>query len=295
MLKKIIALLLAMLIIPFSHAQEPVSKQTELLLDELKQTINSTLSEINRIESQRGNNLAQLDLTLEQGELSSGSFGIVLESETNVVLSVSPFSIAAKLGLLSGDKLEKFFHNERLINIHHEAISFKKNDQIKAYVLRGSKALVLTDTVDLATVPSWKLEVFTDSEERLIRSIMSEIKRTPSGACGKLSTFFKPPESKRIYAVEIKSVNGEGILTNTDIVTLPPGDYIVYLNEQIPDNEISRRTYASRKAKKLEVTIEADKTYHLGAQFNSLQKFETMRLKHWDPVIWKVTDSKCEQ
>ncbi|MCW9028114.1 MAG: PDZ domain-containing protein, partial [Kangiella sp.] len=88
------------------QTNELKSAEAQILAENLKRDISTTLAEINRLEKKHNSDAETLSFELSQKAYKFISFGVVIEPEQNVVLSVTPHSNAIALGLKAGDIIE---------------------------------------------------------------------------------------------------------------------------------------------------------------------------------------------
>ncbi|GAA4825451.1 hypothetical protein GCM10011365_05860 [Marinicella pacifica] len=94
-------------------------------------------------------------------------------------------------------------------------------------------------------------------------------------------------EAKQLYQVKLVEVNGENVPVRAHAVWLKPGQYELTLSAHIGDKaksnlSIKDRRGMSDRENKLNLTVEAGKTYYLA--------YDARPEKHddWKPIVYKV-------
>ncbi|ACV26514.1 PDZ domain-containing protein [Kangiella koreensis] len=280
-------LLFAFLIGPvgvLGKTQELRSAEAQILAENLKREISSTLAEINRLEKKENTDSSSLSFVLSQPAYSFINFGVVIDPEASAVLSVSPRSNAEALGLKSGDVIERLSVDGEIITNISDGLKLKPGSTIEAQVQRGSGVVTLNTVAQSYMTPAWSLQVSAND------SVQNESELT---GCGYLSVFFTPPGTKYQYPAKVFEIDGESGFHFRDTIKLPAGLHTLKVHEYIPDNRMSRRKPGIERAKTLQLTVEPNKTYHIAAQFEPQKRLTIVDETYWEPVVWKVSESKC--
>ncbi len=262
------------------------SKEAKVLAEKLKQSINRTMVKIVEYEKRAGVKEEQLSITIQQESGLQTSLGAVLDKDNRVLL-ITHDSQAESMGLLAGDIIQVFNINDQKIDATKD-FKLKSGDELKLQVFRDNQSLVLVNKVTDTVVPAWQLRVFNDNQENTDNGNLSD------SACGRVSVFFTPPETKRLYNTYFSKINEKNLLRSRESIKLTPGKHILYMHELIPFREIRYRKKSLNRAKPIEIEIEPNKTYYLAAKFDSKNRYKQRNEEYWDPVIWKVVDRKCE-
>lgn len=265
--------------------EELQSAEAQILAENLKREISSTLAEINRLEKQRNSDMKSLSLVLSQPAYNFINFGVVIEPDVNTVLSVAPRSNADALGLKAGDIIQKLSVDGVVVNNLSDGLKLSSGSIIEAQVQRADAAISLKTSAKTNVIPAWRLQV-TESD-----SVQNESELM---GCGYLSVFFTPPGTKYQYPAKVFEVDGESGFHFRETIKLPAGPHTLKVHEYIPDNMMSRRKPGIEKAKTFELTIEPNKTYHIAAQFDPKKRLSVIDEAYWEPIVWKVSDSKCK-
>lgn len=267
------------------QTNELKSAEAQILAENLKQDISTTLAEINRLEKKHNSDAETLSFELSQKAYNFISFGVVIEPEHNVVLSVTPHSNAIALGLKAGDIIEVLSIDGVIVNNLSNGLKLKAGSKIEAKVRREGAVLSLMTTAESKSIPNWSLQISAS------QSVSAQPELT---GCGYLSVFFTPPETKYQYPAKVFEVDGESGFHFRDTIKLAAGSHIVKVHEYIPDGMMSRRKPGIEKAKTLQLIVEPNKTYHIAAQFDPKKRLNIVDEAYWEPIVWKVSDSKCK-
>lgn len=267
------------------QANELKSAEAQILVENLKREISSTLAEIHRLEKQQNSDVNSLSIVLSQPAYKVINFGVVIDPEVNTVLSITPYSNAESLGLRTGDIIARLSVDGAVVTNLSEGLKLKPGSVIEAQVTRGDNTLSLDTIAQSNTIPAWSLQVSANG------SAQTEPELT---GCGYLSVFFSPPATKYQYPAKVFEVDGESGFHLRETIKLPAGSHALKIHEYIPDNMMSRRKPGIEKAKDLELIVEPNKTYHIAAQFEPQKRLRVIDEAYWKPVVWKVSDSKCK-
>lgn len=268
-----------------AQSDELKSAEAQILAENLKREISSTLAEINRLESKQNSATESLSLVLSEPAYQSISFGVVIEPDSNTVLSVTAHSNAEALGLKAGDIIKELSVDGTQVKSLSDGLKLKSGSAIEAQVRRGDSTIPLNTIAQSNLIPAWNLQVSSN------KSAQNKPELT---GCGYLSVFFTPPGTKYQYSAKVFEVDGETGFHYRDTIKLPSGPHSIKVHEYIPDGMMSRRKPGIEKAKTLELTIEPNKTYHIAAQFDPKMRLKVVDEDYWKPIVWKVSDSKCK-
>ena len=116
-----------------------------------------------------------------------------------------------------------------------------------------------------------------------------------NAACGQVILDGVAPVTKDVYPVNLNSIDGETVVNTVDRFALSPGKHTLRVIEKIDAPELSRRNrQGEERVKYLDIEIEADKLYYLGAQFNRTKRSKIQSGEYWDATVWRVSDGKCD-
>ena len=113
-------------------------------------------------------------------------------------------------------------------------------------------------------------------------------------SCGVLAVYDKTPQTKSIFHAGINSIDGKTVNTNSRSFALSPGKHIIKVIENIVDPRFTRRRGEMMNYKFIEINIEANKKYSLGAKYIRKNRSKLKTGEYWDPVVWKVTEKACK-
>ncbi|MCO7225120.1 PDZ domain-containing protein [Pleionea sp. CnH1-48] len=279
----------------FSQVNEKdLSPDSQRLLEQLKLQIKSTLLAISETEEKAGNNFESFTFNWESPAQKSVHLGIVIEAEKEDgvrVLSVSPGSLAEKIGIKSGDIMTEI--NNIRINKHTfesavntlQLLTVGQNLRLK--IDRGSSTQTIETEVTGRFMPSMKLEIGTeDFSHNRLASAENDI------PCGEVSVFFSPPRSKGIYEASFKKIDDNEVSFKRNSYKLNVGKHTLVLKELIDDPYISMRLPSVRQSLELEIDVKPDEVYYIGARVTP-NKLSRAIKDYWQPVIWKVQKKKC--
>ncbi|MRX26681.1 hypothetical protein GJS41_00795 [Kangiella sp. HZ709] len=282
-----------MLLVPSpSFAQELKSQKSKMLAKELKETINDAITRIIRYEKEISPE-AKIEFNLIQDNEETQSFGLILKKDSTSVILVTPGSNAEKFGIKSGDVIDSFRVNGLDVDLR-KPVLFKNGDRIKATLTRGATKVEISDYFQLPQLPAWELTLVDTIN---ISDELSQPKpEYAANSCGHISTYFRPPPSKSIYPASIDRVNEQKLRTEDRIIKVKPGKYTLMIKELIPYRETVhiRRFNKAEKPLQLEITVEPNKDYYIGAKFDMAQRYAKAGSEFWQPVIWKIADKDCE-
>ncbi len=108
----------------------------------------------------------------------------------------------------------------------------------------------------------------------------------PSEPSGKI-VLSEYSEAKQLYQVKLVEVNGENVPVRAHAVWLKPGQYELTLSAQIGNMAKQNMSLKSRRGfdnreNKLNLTVEADKTYYLAYDARPKEQDD------WKPIVYKV-------
>lgn len=262
------------------------SAEAQILADNLKREISATLAEINRLELAERNEHADLSFVLSQPSYSVINFGVIIEPDTRSILSVTPYSNAHALGLKAGDAIKSLRIDGQAVQDFSEGVTLNPGSLIQVEVQRAGseKLLSLETSAQNKTIPAWSLKVDASNSGQNVAGQFG---------CGYISVFFTPPTTKYQFPAKVYEVDGESGYHIRETIKLPAGVHSLKVHEFIPENMLPRRKSGIEKAKILDITIEPDKTYHIAAQFEPEKRLNLADVAYWEPVVWKVSESKC--
>ena len=236
---------------------------------------------------------SQQQVVLEEPARSYFEWGAILNKQAEVV-SVREGSIAAEMQLKVGDVIQHINNQpvdpQQLDDALTTLASLEHNQPFSVGVKRGEQTHELNGTVRATVIPWWRLEVVNTLEEATQNS---ESTVNMNNACGRISVFFTPPVTADLYPAFINSIDGDNVRIKNPSFKLAANNYKVGVHELIDEPSL-RRGGGSAPEKILELTIEPNKTYHIGAKFIREKRYQRFDAGYWEPVVWKVTDQSCQ-
>lgn len=94
-----------------------------------------------------------------------------------------------------------------------------------------------------------------------------------------------------IYPVSLVAINGKNVVSDQLSYYVRPGEHEIVLSAvvRLDTGLATSIDHWQEKRGHMEINVEPGKRYYLGAKYN---RQESGRSKDWQPVIWKVEDSK---
>ena len=282
-----------------SEEYSKITEESEQLVTELQQQIKSTVAAIAELEANAGNSVQDLHIQMDLPAKQSPNLGLVLDldSEDNgyKVLSVTPASLADNLDIVPGDIITRINTVEISRANKRQAFSELENsspgDSLQLTIIHNGAIRNIDSTVSGQYIPSIKLEIGSQLSDKqpTQESALNE------NACGTVSVFFTPPESKRLYSAYVSKINDRSVNRNRESFRLKPGLHTIYLHELIDDPFFTRRYKGLQSAKPIEIDIKVNTTYYLAAKFIKGKAFRQRKGEYWEPVVWKETiKGQCE-
>ncbi len=111
--------------------------------------------------------------------------------------------------------------------------------------------------------------------------------------CGVVSIYKDTPKTKNIHRVNINTIDGEIMSSKSHRFELTPGKHSIKVMELIDDQDLNRRGKV-QNYHVLDITIEANHKYHLGAKFDRANKTKLSDGRYWQPIIWKTSIEACK-
>jgi len=117
--------------------------------------------------------------------------------------------------------------------------------------------------------------------------------KVQNNACGVVSIFKKPPETKNIYRVAVNKVNGK-VVQNSPEFKLSAGKHKFKVIELIQDSRFTRRRGEMKNYKDFEINVEPNMKYNIGAKYIRKNRSKLKSGEYWEPVIWKSSSTNCK-
>ncbi len=122
----------------------------------------------------------------------------------------------------------------------------------------------------------------------------------PAGTCGRISVFDVAPRSEEVYRARL--INLDGKLpgpTGARSFRVTPGRHVLEVaeaidNEQFNDVQLRQRVQRADRYKTLEVDVQPDTTYLLGARLVEDRRNHVADGSYWEPVIYRQNSEPCK-
>lgn len=119
--------------------------------------------------------------------------------------------------------------------------------------------------------------------------------------CGFVTAANKPPQSKGVYPAEIARIDGVDVpKRKVNRIRLAAGKHNIAIQERIgttPRGDTVLRKLGNREAplvyKVIEINVEADTLYQIGAQLDEKQVDPEKPDDYWTPTIWRKSVEAC--
>ncbi|WP_168204201.1 PDZ domain-containing protein [Aliikangiella coralliicola] len=287
--------------------------ESQLLLNQLEGQIKGTVLAITENERKAGRNIDDFYFAIELPAQQQASLGMVLDVE-NVeqgysVLSVAPGSLAEKININRGDKIvaindievEATSSNAALEQLQQLTpgqelrLAFNRNGNIKQAVVEMAGDYIPGIKLEIGSQPVFKTALLSEAGDDSENNSQNADDKSmlDENACGEVSVFFRPPETKDIYPAFINTIDDRGVIRTRHSFRLSPGKHIIKLHELITDPFL-RRTRGMQKAKPIEIDVKPNMTYYLGAKFIRAKRSRVFKELYWEPVIWRTSERECE-
>ena len=295
------------------HAEQTTPEYTpesQQLLNQLEGQIKGTLMAITENERKVGRSMDDFYFSIEVPAQQEANLGMVIDVE-NVekgyqVLSVTPGSLAEKINIRSGDKIvaindvevKDASDNTALKQLQELTpgqqlkLAFNSKGDVKEAVVEMSGDYMPGIKLEIGSQSVVKLAALTNSD-KIGTSDSVEKVDSESNACGQVSVFFRPPESKDIYPAYINAINDRNVVRSRHSFRLPPGKHTIKIHELITDPFL-RRSRGLQKAKPIEIDVKPNMSYYLGAKFIRAKRSKVYKELYWEPVVWRTSERSCE-
>lgn len=237
-------------------------------------------------------------LVIERPARSHHELGAVIDARPSdgglpIVLAITPGSAAERLNMHIGDRLlqvndRKLVADQTAARLLPDAV-LADAGRIAMLVQRGPEQLLLSGTLDLIDTPAYRLVISPVAARE---------------GCGRINLALKPPVSESIYPVFLHSIDGRlgGPLLNSldGVYRLRAGRHLIKVSEEIPDDRFwgaasnhRRQQQRQERFKTLEIDVQANTTYRIGARFHKDKASSVKDQAYWEPVVWKQFEEGC--
>ena len=307
---KLSSVLIAGLMSSFVSAAPRLTAESQQLLQQLSEQIKGTVIAIGQNEIKAGKKAEDIYIALDFPAEKEAKLGLVLDLEDASsgyrVLSTTPGGFAEQLSIEAGDVITHVndtevsdSNNQKLLeNIQMLA----PGERIKLAVNRNGQLHDFDAQLTGRYIPEIKLEV--GAPLSMEAGVANGTTKNPDenedasqentgNQCGRVSVFFRPPETRDLYPAKISKIDGESHLIGKSTFRLAPGKHEIKLHERITYRHL-RRKKGIQKAKPLEIDIKPNTNYYLAAKFIRNKRMKMVKEEYWEPVVWKTTERKCE-
>jgi len=112
--------------------------------------------------------------------------------------------------------------------------------------------------------------------------------------CGIITVYKKPPKTKNVHYAAINSIDGVVVSTKSRSFVLTTGKHVIKVIENIRENSLTRRRGEMKNFKYIEIDIQANKKYALGAKFIRKNRSKLKTGEYWQPVVWSESEESCK-
>ncbi|MCW8878859.1 MAG: PDZ domain-containing protein [Kangiellaceae bacterium] len=307
---KVSGVLIAGFMSSFLYAAPQLTAESQQLLQQLSEQIKGTLIAIGQNEVKAGKRAEDVYIALDFPAQKEAKLGLVLDLESANsgyrVLSTTPGGFAEQISIEAGDVITHV--NDTQVSgtnsqqLLEEIQMLTPGERIKLAVNRDGQIHDFDAQLTGRYIPEIKLEVGSqllsynglDSNDADAAGNENEVdKENVDKQCGRVSVFFRPPETRDLYPARINKIDDDSVLLGRVTIRLPPGKHVVKLNERITDRHL-RRKKGIRKAKPLEIDVKPNTNYYLAAKFIRSKRMKMFKEEYWEPVVWKSSQRKCE-
>lgn len=299
-------------------AAELKSAQSKQIAQQLQKTINQKLAEIVALELELGTPLEDISVNLSQNRrFDSGRFGAILDANLpGKVVSVTPRSQAAELGLLSGDVILEVNGEAPDFSSRtwHESLqNLPNNTKVSIKVLRQQQEQLLAGKLKAQFIPKWELMSLADVNldgSNVLSHIpywqpeangpifesqydIDEAMSEHENECGRIivvnSLSISPAKYSGLKStVVVKEVDGFQWLMDKSRLRIGVGKHIMRIGDKFD---------LPKDFKDFSINVEADTNYYIA--FTRKKNWvdsngeELVFGQYTGPVIWKTTQQAC--
>lgn len=243
---------------------------------------------------------AGVPITIERPAQTRHELGAVVDVRAGgadglPVLAVSPGGAAERIGLKAGDRLlalnARRFDGSAPAADALQAALREGDGTLRVEVAREGRTLALSGRADTVTLPAYRLSVGDAGGGGAA---------APADGCGRISTFDVAPRSRQLYAAVLIAIDGETPGPSTsEVFRVSAGRHTLTVAEKIDWRQFSdlqrfQRDRGGRdRYKQIELDVQPDTTYLLGARLVLDQRNSIRDGAYWEPAIWKESAERC--
>lgn len=171
------------------------------------------------------------------------------------------------------------------------AVTACSSNPHRAFVGAGDPHATLVTNSPLHNQPS----MYYFFHEGVAATINTEVEGSVSSANGRMGTRgtlvsenMKPGEY--IYPVTLVAINGKNVVSPQLSYYVRPGDHEIVLSVVVRVDASLQTSIEHREIRgHMNINVEPGKRYYLGGKYNPK---ESRRTRDWEPVIYRIEDSK---
>ncbi|GAA6170904.1 hypothetical protein NBRC116592_05740 [Colwellia sp. KU-HH00111] len=148
----------------------------------------------------------------------------------------------------------------------------------------------------LTLIPMSQVVAETTATKKSTNTTATVSKNATANAnrCGVVILSKKPPKTKSIHFASINSIDGVTVSSRSRAFTLSEGKHVVKVIENIRENSLTRRRGEAKNYKFIELNIQGNKKYALGAKYIRKNRSKLSTGEYWEPVVWKEENVECK-
>ena len=124
--------------------------------------------------------------------------------------------------------------------------------------------------------------------------VAPELSTAKSNACGIITLNENPPKTKNVHYAAINQIDGQTVSSRSTRFALAEGKHTIKVVEKITESSLTRRRGEMKNYKFIEMDIQANKKYALGAKYIRKNRSKLKTGEYWQPVVWKTSESECQ-
>ncbi len=260
-----------------------------------------------------GQHPEQLDLSLDLPARRVTDLGVLVDSTSAAhardglrVLGTTPGGTAARLGLRPGDVVLAV-NGTSLRNLGADtegralaASTLKsavealpESAPLHLDVLRDGVTVALNAPVQSVYLPALRMQLGAAA----LAAVAPATTNPPAASCGRISTFDVAPRGDRQYHAHIVQLDGTTPgPTGQETYRVRAGEHHLLVTEDIPTQQMGVGEIATLRrntTKPLTMTVAANTTAMVAAQFHPDKASDLAHGTYWDPVVWRAIPQSC--
>lgn len=222
-----------------------------------------------------------------------------------VVMAVTPGSAAAKMGVLSGDRLVSI-NDASLVGLgldaDHKPIAVATLRSTIARVGDGGRLNLSVDrdgrhidfqgSLQRLRLPAVQLTVGVQVASNAATATM------PIAGCGRINEFDVAPRQQHLHRAQLIAIDGTSPgPSGSPSFELSVGRHTLTVAEEIEDRYLSfnnrLRNAGNDRYKQIDVDVKPNTTYFLAARLNMDKVNQWRDGAYWDPALWLEKTERC--